>query len=774
MYDMVIRTWMFAGVWMMAVVCFASVKYASASPLDKRIDAAIRSGLQFLYEKQQSDGQFKTRFSADQPTAVESLMVLTALSAGEKPSHKSVALAIEYINRAMPENVRSRALRAMVYSRLDREQYARQLAADVAWLIKHQQSDGGWGHGPGHEVTIQRPLRSDTSNSYLAGCALLDADKAGIKIPPETWAKCKTFWTKGQNFDGGWGYEPPTLPANRVMPASYGSATTLGTIACSMLERKLLELAAAPYDKTGQRTSPQACDIKAMEKGLDWLTSHGNKHSVHIIPKALFEHQNARLYQYHFHLSQAGRESGLGRFSEPLRRMRVSAMILARQTRKGQWTGGNRPDSKDRIVTTCYALSALIRTRSPILINKLTIGVNRQSDFYDAANLTRWCEKSLGYSIPLSWRRLDESFKTAQLTQAPILYINGKDDFRISDDAAKAMREYYLRKSGAIIVHAQAGDRNFASQAEKFFLKLFPEYRAGHLPKTHLVYNLKFKIPADDAPHIIGIGDSLRTRIFIITSDLNGAWHNNHHKQYPHAFQLVANIALYTTDMVPLKSDLTFVRRAAAPAPQPAPERKITVGRTKHSGNWNAGSMAMPQLSNVLRDAVSIGIAEKNVTLNDKVPYSIPLLWLTGTEKLQLNPTQLRNLKDYVQNGGMLFIDPATGDKKFFKTAKELLIRMFGKKNVLDATPTSPILTGNFSGNMGCDVTTAGYSRIFANRTATPKLWQVKLKNRVAVVLSRHGVTCPIEGIATCNCRGLSTPDAQRLAANVILYAVSH
>jgi hypothetical protein len=44
----------------------------------------------------------------------------------------------------------------------------------------------------------------------------------------------------------------------------------------------------------------------------------------------------------------------------------------------------------------------------------------------------------------------------------------------------------------------------------------------------------------------------------------------------------------------------------------------------------------------------------------------------------------------------------------------------------------------------------------------------------VAVVLSRYGITCPVEGHPAYGQESLATDDARRLAANVLLYAVAN
>ena len=124
----------------------------------------------------------------------------------------------------------------------------------------------------------------------------------------------------------------------------------------------------------------------------------------------------------------------------------------------------------------------------------------------------------------------------------------------------------------------------------------------------------------------------------------------------------------------------------------------------------------------------------------------------------------------------MLFIDPAVGRESFFDAARQVVTDMFGQTGLSAMEAGSPLLTGKFAGGVGIDLGKVGYSEAVAARQADldrPVLLCVKIDGRIAVVLSRYGVTCPVEGHPTYGCEGLTVPDARRLAANVVLYAAA-
>ena len=77
-----------------AVACVLLAGYATAvaQPAavasDKSVDAAIRRGVQYLYDVQKPDGSWETRHTRRHPGGAEALIVLTVLSAGERPAHR--------------------------------------------------------------------------------------------------------------------------------------------------------------------------------------------------------------------------------------------------------------------------------------------------------------------------------------------------------------------------------------------------------------------------------------------------------------------------------------------------------------------------------------------------------------------------------------------------------------------------------------------------------------------------------------------------------------
>ena len=746
-----------------AGVCLALVTQARGAS-QRQVDSAVKRGLAFLFAKQAPDGTFGTRFASTHRGGVESLVVLAALTGGQEqnPSQKNIAACLEYINRSDPQTVYARALRTMVYARLEKGKYAKRLAGDVTWLVKHQQASGGWGYGPTHAATLYRPQRSDNSNSQLAVLALHEAQRTGASVSDVTWRRCLDYWLKTQNKDGGWGYEPDS--GGGIMGGSSASMTAAGSATFCLLIRKQLRLT-APYDASGKRVAAAEIDMSPMRRALKRLEDMFDVRSLDQVPGALTEPKDTWLYYYLFCLIRSADEAGVGRMKGRHWLGSVVDQILRAQRPGGGWHGG---DKGDAVVRTSFAILALLRARAGALVTKIRAPYSGPDDFFDVRNFADWYEQRFGQNV--CWRLANRKTDTWEMRHSPIVYITGRGDEFLPRPLADRVN-WYARSGGTVVIQGTGGDAKFRAAGAAFFKRGIGEYRARPLAADHPIFSLRFRVPHEKFSGIIGIGDGCRTRVFILPGDVSGALQHGRAKDNSHALELMANIALYATDGGPVDTWLDKDRRGAAHT-----TRRIRIARVYHGGDWHTNPGALHRLSEVLSNAVSLGLRRETTDLRRGLWGDLKMLWLTGTTGPKLDKRQLEKLKAYLQGGGFLFADPATGGEDFFNSARAMFEKMFGPSSFTRLPADSPIITGQIAGGAGSDIRTVRYSRALAKLPGVPTgpvLWQVVVNNRIVAIVSRYGVTCPLEGKRTYGSLGLSTPDARRLAANIVLYAVS-
>src|SRR5437867_5801257 len=94
----------------------------------------------------------------------------------------------------------------MAFAQADAKKYyltIKKLAvALAARQMRDERTKGGWSYKGPHDGN------ADNSNTQFAMLALHEAEKAGVKIPDQTWQLALNYWTQAgmQNVGGGYGY----------------------------------------------------------------------------------------------------------------------------------------------------------------------------------------------------------------------------------------------------------------------------------------------------------------------------------------------------------------------------------------------------------------------------------------------------------------------------------------------------------------------------------------------------------------------------------------
>ncbi len=740
-----------------------------APGLEGRTDQAIRRGLEYLYRSQRADGSWPSKYGNQHAGGVASLALVTALSCGRPTADMPLVRALEYVNGLEPRTVYVRAARAMAYALLKGTDAADRLQTDATWLAEHQHRSGGWGYGPGHRSSRTNPQMTDVSNTFLAMRALRDASAAGARVPPEVWSRCHAYWSRIANPDGGIGYQPRGRMAFRLRGSSYGSMTAAGLTALHMLAGRRAALTEAPFFNAGMRRTNPLPYQPIVEGALKWL---GDNIALQTNPKWVWGEDEAYEYYYLFCLQQLADAAGLREIGGREFVRGSVRLLLKRQRPAGSWSrpGGNADGDDLIVIRTCFALLALQRARGPLALHKLRLPDDPDNDPLDAVHLVRY----LGRLKPMrnaTWRRATLATPDHRLDMAPLLYVcSPRSEF--PDGLAERLRSF-VRGGGTVLYQPFAAEPDAVEAAKAFLATALPDLTPAPVPDSHPVFSLHFDIPLAGRPKLFGFGDGCRTRVFVLLNDLSGAWHQNRLVSHAQFFQLAANIALYTTDFVPLPSKLRVQRRLPE---LPEPLRRIRVARARHGGDWNVCPGALEGLDRVLNQALSLGVEQgPAVDPAEGIDPNVTLLWMTGTSGPTLSPRAMAETKRYLLAGGTLMIDSAMGGEAFHDRARRLVAGMFGDDALRPAGPGHPLRTGSFAGGVGSDLSEVAYTRA-AVRDGVPELMPleiVPLDGRAAVVISPYAVTCPLLARPTYGCKGLATLDAARLAANVTLYAAT-
>ena len=726
---------------------------------DAHVDRAVARGLKFLFSVQDDDGTWDTRYKKGYEGGTEALVLLTALTASrsQQPGDAPRQAALKHLDALTPETVYVRAFRTMVYARLQTEDYPARMKADAAWLAKNQGRSGGWGYGPKHPTTRLEPTRTDSSNTQLAVLALREAAERGAVLPKALWLGVGKFWTGSQNSDGGWGYVPPSTTGSRLKGSSHGSMSAAGVAS-------LLSLMGSGW--------ATADDQKTLGNGFAWLTKN---YSVQGVPGWVWLPSDRWPYYYLWTLARAANHAGADQIGSHIWYRELVAEVLSHQRRDGSWStaAAGKPPT-DAVVRTCFALLALMQARAPVLAGELG---GRVGTLGAMAGMTRGLGASFGR--PATWGALAATDPQRKFANAPLLYI----DIRTSAELKALPRtriQSFVLGGGTVVVNAPASMKT-AAAIQQYFVTLFQpfEYVPHPISANHPIWSVHTPIAPESRPKIVGLSDACRTRIFILADGSGKYWSRSASTSAPRSVmtKLAVNLLQYTTNRDPPRSRLTA--RRAAPTTQPTgnARRAVPVARVRHAGGWAACPTAMYQLSHVLTEAVSLAVTpQPAVDLTKDVPSGVLVLWMTGSRHPKLAAEQQAILKKFVESGGTLFVDSTVGRSEFGTAVGSMLETIFGEGSLQDLGATHPLITGEFGGGMGSDVRKVRYTRDAGKGDAEEAITGVmgiQVNGRLAVIFSHLGVTCGLEGLPTYGCVGFAPDDARRLAANVILYALT-
>ncbi|MGH7459005.1 MAG: DUF4159 domain-containing protein [Longimicrobiaceae bacterium] len=120
----------------------------------------------------------------------------------------------------------------------------------------------------------------------------------------------------------------------------------------------------------------------------------------------------------------------------------------------------------------------------------------------------------------------------------------------------------------------------------------------------------------------------------------------------------------------------------AATAPVSPPEPFVFATVRYASGNWDAAPLVPSNLIHSIARYTAIPVAREGVIvdLGGRELFRHPFVFLTGHLPVQFTARESRNLLEYVERGGFLFIDDHNSDVDgaFHRTVTAEIARLFG------------------------------------------------------------------------------------------------
>ncbi|MEO6436873.1 MAG: DUF4159 domain-containing protein [Tepidisphaeraceae bacterium] len=513
----------------------------------------------------------------------------------------------------------------------------------------------------------------DNSNSQYGLLGVWAGAEVGVEVPDSYWREVQAHWMYYQLPSGQWSYMPPFEP-------SY--SMTVGGIASLLVAHDYLE---APL--LGSRTAGQRPYNDFLTAGLAFLESGDNAIDImQTAPDAKF------IVGYNlFGLERVGLASGLKYFGKHDWFAELARRVVALQHPSGAW--GRLGQGPDAIIDTAYVILFLSRGRHPVLMNKLKfegLWTNRPRDVANLAGFTgREMER------PINWQVVDIDKTADDWADAPILYLASNRPVTLTNRDVMNLRAF-VEQGGLLFTHADLGSDTFSAFASRLAKELFPGMALENLSPQHPLYSLNYKINTP-RPRLQAVDNGVRVLMVHSPTDLSNAWQVRATVSRKEAFQIGANLYLYTTGKERFRNRLDT---RAIPEPPLGLAPQIDIARVQYDGDWNPEPGAWPRFARVFQNKTGTRLylsAAKPAEL-DATKYLMAVL--TGVTARTPAEADLAPVARFVRDGGTLVVDSCGGSGAFATAIEAWLARLDLKSELQPLRKDDPAIKQTIEGTV--------------------------------------------------------------------------
>jgi hypothetical protein len=746
----------------------------SADAVRESIDRAVS----FLERRQNPNGTWPDH--AGYVGGVTGLCTLALLNAGVPPEDEQVERALAYLRGLKGQQTYVVSLQTMVFCAAQPKKDLLLIRQNVKWLEARQvttgQGKGGWSY------PTSSPGGADPSNSQFAVLALYEAERAGVKVDESTWRLALEYWQRMQNPDGSWGYGKDN--------AGTGSMTCAGITSMIIAAGQLNAGDAEIVDGKVRCCGSQSVN-KTIENGLRWLARN---FSVHTNPSGAgraFAQSNLLYYLYG--MERTGRMTAQRFVGDHDWYREGSDMLLrAQDGLEGYWKGAGHAESNE-VIGTSFALLFLAKGRRPVLVAKLKHDPPGDWNNHrnDLANLTGYVEKL--WRRDLSWQVVNTASAAVEdLLQAPVLFFNGREAPQFTPEEKGRLRDY-VDRGGFIFAEGCCGGTEFDRGFRQLMSEVFPEkeYQLRLLPPEHPIWRAEEPVDPQYVRPLWGIDVGCRTSVVFCPADLSCYWElarGARGQPLPEkiadevnaCLAIGANVMAYATNRE-LKFKNEFFATAETGSPKDDFDRgKLYAARLQHPGGCNAAPGALVNLMRVAGEKLELRVdpQPRELSITDPQLFRYHLVFMHGRHSFRLTPAERKQLRTYLERGGMLFADAICSSREFGQALVKEMAELFPEARLERIPVNHPLFSTAFGGDDLSVVKRREPQRTAADgplkstvRQGEPYLEGLKIGDRYAVIFSPFDISCALENHESLECEGYTRKDAARIGLNVLLYS---
>ncbi len=406
----------------------------------------------------------------------------------------------------------------------------------------------------------------------------------------------------------------------------------------------------------------------------------------------------------------------------------------------------------------------------------------------DLKGLLEWLSAEMNVHFTSNIKSFDEI--DPEPTRNPLLYRSGYKPFKLSPSEVARARAFILN-GVTVVFNSLVGNPDAYQSALEAAKVILPERNLYRLrmdhPVFHSFYNIdkvafrdrmvKDGVVTDPYPYLEGVDVDNRTAIIISRWDFSLGWEANAHESWGYADvdsrKLGANIVAYVTAMRDAGRSVGKSVELADADKKTA--GKFRVGQVVHAGPWKTRSAAFPMLLNELnrQTGTAVSFDLRDVALTDAAIFEMPFMYLTGTTDFALSDQERANLRKFLTNGGVLFVEAGEGRQSFDQAFRQEIAKILpGKK--LEALPPGHEIFRHPKSIETVKARPALAAKRGNQIDIAPELFGVELNGVLSVIYTPNDVSAGWERAIAPYAVGYEPQDATAIGLNVLYYAVTH
>ena len=192
-----------------------------------------------------------------------------------------------------------------------------------------------------------------------------------------------------------------------------------------------------------------------------------------------------------------------------------------------------------------------------------------------------------------------------------------------------------------------------------------------------------------------------------------------------------------------------------------------------HSGDWEPSPSAPMNLLKFLGKHTTMEVQFKRVVVDLRRTdvFKHPFLYMTGHEDFTFEESEVRRLRSYLANGGVLLADACCGRKAFDMAFRREISRVLPRSELKTLPLSHPVYSSLVPVRK---VTYTDWVRERQPKLIAPTLEGITNGGVLCVIYSKYGLGSQWDGLKRPYAMAYSRRDAVRLGANIITYAMTH